>query len=58
MFGISFFPIYGCVAGVNFKDAALDETFEEVGDYIMIQLLFFIFGITFIYYVGDTNQEA
>ena len=58
MFGISFFPIYGCVAGVNFRDQAMDEAFEEVGDYIMIQLLFFIFGITFIYYVGNTNQEA
>jgi hypothetical protein len=36
----------------------MDEALEEVGDYIMIQLLFFIFGVTFIYYVGDTNQEA
>jgi hypothetical protein len=55
MFGISFFPIYGCVAGVNFRDQAMDEALEEVGDYIMIQLLFFIFGVTFIYYVGDTD---
>ena len=39
MFGISFFPIYGCVAGVNFRDQAMDEAFEEVGDYIMIQLV-------------------
>ncbi len=30
MFGISFFPIYGCVVGVNFKDQAMDEAFEEV----------------------------
>ena len=54
MFGISFFPIYGCVVGVNFKDQAMDEAFEEVGDYIMIQLLFFIFGVTFIYSVSPT----
>tara|TARA_R110000782_G_scaffold55515_1_gene116915 strand:+ start:1004 stop:1171 length:168 start_codon:yes stop_codon:yes gene_type:complete len=55
MFGISFFPVYGCVVGVNLKDSAMDEAFEEVGDYIMIQLLFFVFGITLIYYVGDTE---
>jgi hypothetical protein len=56
MFAVSFFPIYGCVVGINFKDEALDEALEEAGDYIVIQLLFFIFGITFLYYVGDPDQ--
>lgn len=58
MFGISIFPIFGCVLGVNFKDAAMDDALEEVGDYVMIQLLFFVFGITFIYYVGNPSEEA
>jgi hypothetical protein len=58
MFGISFFPIYGCVVGINFRDTAMDEALEEVEDYIVIQLLFFIFGITFLYYVGNTDQET
>ena len=58
MFGISFFPIYGCVVGINFRDTAMDEALEEVEDYIVIQLLFFIFGITFLSYVGDTDQET
>jgi hypothetical protein len=49
MFGISFFPIYGVVAGVHIKDSAMDGVPVEEGDYIMVQFLFFIFGISLIY---------
>lgn len=58
MLAISLFPIMGCVIGVNFRDAELDEAMEEVGDYVMVQFLLFFFGITFIYYVGDTSEES
>jgi hypothetical protein len=54
MFGISFFPIYGIVVGVHIKDSAMDGLDVEEGDYIMVQFLFFIFGISFIY-VRDIN---
>lgn len=49
MFGISFFPIYGVIAGVHIKDSAMDGVPVEEGDYIMVQFLFFIFGISLIY---------
>lgn len=49
MFGISFFPIYGIVAGIHVKDSVMDEVSNEEGEYIMIQVLFFVFGISFIY---------
>lgn len=54
MFGISFFPIYGVVAGVHIKDSTMDGLSAEEGDYMMVQFLFFIFGISLIY-VRDIN---
>lgn len=54
MFGISFFPIYGIIAGIHVKDSAMDGVSDEEGEYIMIQALFFVFGISFIY-VRNTN---
>lgn len=55
MFGFSFFPIYGIVAGIHIKDSAIDGVSDEEGDYIMVQALFFVFGISFIY-VRDTDS--
>jgi len=54
MFGVSFFPVYGIVVGINLKDSAIDGVLEEDGDYFMVQILFFVFGISFIY-VRDTD---
>ena len=46
MFGITFFPIYGIVIGVNLKDDYLQDAFEDQEKYIVIQILLLVFGIT------------
>jgi hypothetical protein len=58
MFGITFFPIYGIVIGVNLKDDYLQDAFEDQEKYIVVQILLLVFGITIFYYARDINKET
>lgn len=58
MFGITFFPIYGIVIGVNLKDDYLEDNFQEPEKYIVVQILLLVFGITIFYYARDINKET
>ena len=50
MLAINVFPILGVVLGINFRDANLDGLEEENGDFVVIQILFFVVGISIIYF--------
>lgn len=53
MIEVKFFPIYGLAAGINLYSSDLDD--EGGDDYKMIQLLFFLFGVSIIIWdAGET----
>ncbi len=57
MLAINVFPILGVVLGINFKDANLDGLEEENGDFVVVQILLFVVGISIIYFYDQGTDR-